>query len=48
MGVTWGYAAPGELDAAGAVAVVDSPAALRDEVLRRLVPSHRDEVASRA
>lgn len=48
VGVTWGYAAPGELEGAGAVAVVDSPAALRDEVLRRLAPTHRDEVTSRA
>ena len=36
VGVTWGYAEPGELAAAGAVAVVDTPDALRSTVLARL------------
>jgi phosphoglycolate phosphatase len=36
LGVTWGYAAPGELEAAGAVALVDDVAALADAVLARL------------
>lgn len=48
VGVTWGYAAPGELEAAGAVAVVATPGALRDEVLRRLGGARSDEVAPRA
>jgi len=37
VGVTWGYAAPGELTAAGAVELVSSPAALTAAILRRLV-----------
>lgn len=36
LGVTWGYAAPGELETAGAVALVDDVAALADSVLARL------------
>jgi phosphoglycolate phosphatase len=36
LGVTWGYAAPGELEAAGAVALVDDVAELADAVLARL------------
>jgi phosphoglycolate phosphatase len=36
IGVTWGYAAPGELEAAGAVALVDGLDALVDEVLARI------------
>ena len=48
VGVAWGYAAPGELEAAGAATVVDSPAALRDELLRRLVPAADDEALQRA
>ncbi|AEG43248.1 HAD hydrolase-like protein [Isoptericola variabilis] len=36
LGVTWGYAAPGELEAAGAVALVDDVAHLADAVLARL------------
>jgi phosphoglycolate phosphatase len=48
VGVTWGYAAPGELETAGAVAVVGTTDALRDEVLARLAPARRDEVAPRA
>jgi phosphoglycolate phosphatase len=38
LGVTWGYAAPGELEAAGAVALVDDVAELADAVLTRLTP----------
>ncbi|MDM7856049.1 HAD hydrolase-like protein [Cellulomonas alba] len=36
IGVTWGYALPGELDDAGAVALVDSPAELARAVLEQL------------
>ncbi|KQT01032.1 haloacid dehalogenase [Cellulomonas sp. Leaf395] len=36
VGVTWGYAAPGELAAAGAVVVVDTVDELRRTVLARL------------
>jgi phosphoglycolate phosphatase len=36
LGVTWGYAAPGELDEAGAVGLVDDVANLADAVLARL------------
>jgi len=36
LGVTWGYAAPSELDGAGAVALVDGVADLADAVLSRL------------
>jgi phosphoglycolate phosphatase len=36
LGVGWGYAAPGELEAAGAVAVVDDVADLAAAVLARL------------
>lgn len=36
IGVTWGYAAPGELEAAGAVALVDDLDALVDQVLMRV------------
>ncbi len=36
LGVTWGYAGPGELEAAGAVALVDDVAAMADAVLARL------------
>jgi phosphoglycolate phosphatase len=36
VGVTWGYAAPGELEEAGAVALVDDVARLTDAVLSRL------------
>ncbi|WP_344246605.1 HAD hydrolase-like protein [Isoptericola hypogeus] len=36
LGVTWGYAAPGELEAAGAVALVDDVADLATAVLARL------------
>jgi phosphoglycolate phosphatase len=36
LGVTWGYAAPGELEGAGAVALVDDVAELADAVLARL------------
>ncbi|WP_456846492.1 HAD hydrolase-like protein, partial [Cellulomonas sp. P5_C6] len=36
VGVTWGYAAPGELAAAGAVAVVDTVEELRRTVLARV------------
>lgn len=36
LGVSWGYAAPGELEAAGAVAVVGAVAALAEVVLARL------------
>ena len=39
IGVTWGYAAPGELVSAGASELVDSPAELTTAVLRRLVPA---------
>jgi phosphoglycolate phosphatase len=39
VGVTWGYAAPGELAAAGAVELVDAPGELARAVLRRLVPA---------
>jgi len=39
VGVTWGYAAPGELVSAGAAELVDSPAGLAAAVRRRLVPS---------
>ena len=39
IGVTWGYAAPGELASAGAVEQVDSPAELTAAILRRLVPA---------
>ena len=38
LGVTWGYASPGELEAAGAVALVDDVADLAREVLSRLAP----------
>jgi phosphoglycolate phosphatase len=37
LGVTWGYAAPGELAAAGVAELVDTPAALAAAVLRRRV-----------
>ena len=37
VGVTWGYAAPGELAAAGALEIVETPAHLLRTVLRRLV-----------
>jgi phosphoglycolate phosphatase len=37
IGVTWGYAAPGELVAAGAAELVGTPAELTAAVLRRLV-----------
>ncbi|WP_315098152.1 HAD hydrolase-like protein [uncultured Cellulomonas sp.] len=37
IGVTWGYAAPGELLAAGAAELVDTPSELTTAVLRRLV-----------
>lgn len=36
LGVTWGYAAPGELVAAGAVALVEEVGGLADAVLRAL------------
>ena len=36
VGVTWGYAAPGELVTAGAAELVDTPAELVDAVLRRV------------
>jgi phosphoglycolate phosphatase len=36
IGVSWGYAEPGELTAAGAVEVVDTPAALVTAALRNL------------
>ncbi|GIG21802.1 5'-nucleotidase [Cellulomonas chitinilytica] len=36
LGVAWGYAAPGELTAAGAVGLVDQPADLAAEVLASL------------
>lgn len=36
LGVTWGYAAPGELERAGAVALVDDVARLAEAVLARL------------
>ncbi len=36
LGVAWGYAAPGELADAGAVAVVDTPQSLAPAVLARL------------
>jgi len=36
LGVAWGYAAPGELERAGAVGVVARPADLADAVLARL------------
>lgn len=36
LGVAWGYAAPGELEDAGAVGVVARPADLADAVLARL------------
>ncbi len=36
LGVTWGYAAPGELERAGAVALVDDVARLAESVLARL------------
>lgn len=36
LGVTWGYAAPGELEAAGAVGQVHDVAALAREILARL------------
>jgi phosphoglycolate phosphatase len=35
VGVTWGYAEPGELEEAGAVAVVHTPRELKDLLLRR-------------
>ncbi len=38
LGVTWGYAAPGELEAAGAVALVADVADLTDAVLARVTP----------
>ena len=34
VGVSWGYAGPGELTEAGAVAVVDSPRELVDHILK--------------
>lgn len=39
VGVTWGYAAPGELVAAGAAELVDAPSELAPVILRRLVPT---------
>ncbi|WP_402462541.1 HAD hydrolase-like protein [Isoptericola aurantiacus] len=36
LGVSWGYAAPGELETAGAVELVDAVPDLTDAVLRRL------------
>lgn len=36
IGVTWGYAAAGELESAGATELVDSPAELTQTILRRL------------
>ncbi|PZR52616.1 haloacid dehalogenase [Xylanimonas oleitrophica] len=36
LGVTWGYAAPGELEEAGAVAVLDDVDQLAEQVLRLL------------
>jgi len=38
IGVTWGYAAAGELDGAGAIALVDDVAGLTDAVLGHLTP----------
>ena len=44
VGVTWGYAAPGELAAAGAVAVVETIDEFRRTVLARV----GDGIAPRA
>ena len=40
LGVAWGYAEPGELEAAGATKVLAKPAQLADAVVRLLDPAH--------
>lgn len=42
LGVSWGYAAPGELEAAGAVGTVDDIAGLAEAVLSRLGAAAED------